>query len=350
MIPEYFDSNAPTVSTIRERYGPRFKDMSVYKGLTHNDICEALFDVGHGKYGRSGFIVPEVMDVVDGKPVYTFWDMSDTVRINKEDIPLDARRFMKFAPEIDLFKRSITLREMKEKRMTPRKLFREVLGSKETREKLLKGAYRGIGWWDPKTKVHKLLPFIVLPEGHRYASDYKSRIDFSYQYSDAYVIAPSISEDYIDKYIVDSKVLPVTKEGDAYLYEWAMTTVPAPTKGGFIGSAGGRKKIDDKYRSFYKYANAEQRITTQGMGVLELLQERSKKDPEIDTFLIDYPIATGIMSPWHTLSVKTIVKGIKGGEKRPLKTQINKYLGTVIGYAGPESMVDLSEEPLNLIE
>ena len=333
-FPEYFDPRKPTVPEIREHYGSRFIDLTTYRALTHENVAEGVMEASRKGWG---VVMPE------GPGVYQFWDRGATVNVKGRYIPLDsALRFMKFGPSVDITRRSTTATQLREGKMTPRKLFREALGSADAKEMLLKGSYRGIGWWDPKGHAHRLLPFDVPAEGEKFADFYGDEMRFGYQHADAYVTVPSLSRGEDREYVVTMRVLPVTLQNDAYLHEWAMTEIPCGCEDRFFRGAAGQLKADP-IRNVYKYAIPEEPFCRHGWGSLAAAQKRGDKGPEAEKFRVKFPTVRGLMAPWYVLSTATIIKPQGKPERRPLKTEVRIQLGRQLGYMGPEYMFDLTE-------
>jgi hypothetical protein len=326
-IPEYFDPSIPTVTQIRERYSSRFVDLTQYDGLTHENVADGILEAGRKGYG---VIIPE------GPGSYQFWDRGEIAAVRGRRIPMNsALRFMRYGPHIDLTKRKTTLRDINDQGLTPRRLFREVLGDPETRRELLVGSYRGIGWWDPKRRLHRLLPFDVPAEGQKFSAFYHKEMRTTYQHRDAYVEVPSLSRGDERRYIVTVRVLPT-----AHVHEWTMTDSPCGCEDRFFRGSAGQVKEDVEIRDVYRYAVPEEPFCRHGWGALVETQRRSGK--EAQQFLVRFPEATGSIAPWYTLSTATIVRS-GNRERRPLKTEGRVQLGRIIGYAGPDAMFDLSE-------
>ena len=333
-FPEYFDPKAPSVADIMTKYAGRFYDCSTYRGLTHENAADALMHASRRGYG---LILPE------GPGAYQFWDRGKIVRVKGQDIQLNsALRFMKFGPSLDITKRGTTSKRMRDEKLTPRKLFKEVLGSDINRERLLNGSYRGIGWWDPKAKKHRLLPLDVPAEGEKFRDFHSKWIRYAYQHADAYVTVPSVSRDGRE-YIVTLRVLPISADGGIQYNEWAMTESPCGCKDRFFRGAAGQAKIDEEAMNIYKYAVPEEPFCRHGWGALMATQERGEKYKNAEPFQVKFPIVKGLMGPWYVLSTATIIKPVGKRARRPLKTEVRIQLGRAIGHAGPDYMFDLIE-------
>ncbi len=334
-FPEYFDPNIPTVAEIGRNYTGKLIDLTTYRGLTHENVADAVIQAS--RRGK-GLVIPE------GPGVYQFWDRNAVASVKGKKIPLNtALRFMKFGPSIDITKRRTSATALREEKLTPRKLFREVLGSPENRKKMLYGSYRGIGWWDPKAKKHRLLPFDVPAEGEKFRDFYGNGMEFSYQHADAYVTVPSLSRGDERSYIITLRVLPITADDDCFYHEWAMTDSPCGCEDRFFRGAAGQAKVDEEFRNVYKYAIPEEPFCRHGWGSLIETQDRGNKIPNAESFLVKFPTVKGLMGPWYVLSTATIIKPVKGSARRPLKTEVRIQLGRTIGHAGPEYMFDLIE-------
>lgn len=343
----YYDVGDKSYSAapIRALYGGNFKDLTRYDNLTNADVCEALLDAG---LKGSGLIIPDYL-ITDGNPHDAgkyFWDRGDNFRVRGKDMPGNyALRFMRFAPHADLTRRRTTLREIKEGRYTPRKLFREVLGNEETRQELLNGSYRGIGWWDPKTKKHRILPFEVPVEGEEFARLFGDEMKFEHQRSDAVMTVPSISR-YLNRlYQVKLRVLPVTSDGDAFLHEWLMTEATDGCEDRFYRETAGKVSEGGSMKDIYRYASPEDAYCRHGWGALLKAEERSHGTaPNVVPFKVVYPrVREPLNYAWKALNNGTIVKGVRGGERRPIKTDARIQLGRVIGYLGAEQSFYLDE-------
>jgi len=333
-FPQYFDPGKPTVGEMKSKIGNRFIDLTGYDDLSHADVADGILEASRRE--GYGLVIPE-------GPEFRFWDREKVVSVKRHKIKLDSPlRFMKFGPDINLTERSTPVKMFKEDKLTPRKLFREVLGSSDNREKLLNGSHRGIGWWDPKSKTHRLLPFDVPAEGEKFRDFYRDEMRFGYQRSDAYVKVPSITREKIREYIITTTVLPVTKEDDNFHYEWSMTNVPCQCEDRFFRGTAGKVKKDEEIEDLYKYAIPEYQFCRHGWGSLIETQERGETITDAKPFLVKFPTTTGILGPWYTLSANTIIKS-GNIERRPLKTEVRIQLGRVIGYAGPDAMFDLTE-------
>ena len=332
---EYFNANVPTVAQIGSKYRSRFIDLTRYEGLTHENVADAVMQASRRAYG---LVIPE------GPGAYQFWDRDSVVRVKGRDVQLNsALRFMKFGPSIDITKRNTGAKQLVEEKLTPRKLFKNVLGSDENRKKMLQGSYRGIGWWDPKMKRHKLLPFDVLAEGEKFADFYEKKMRFSYQHADAYVEVPSLSRGEERRYVITLKVLPITAENDAFYYEWAMTGGSCGCEDRFFRGAAGQVRIDQEIRNLYKYTAPEEPFCRHDWGSLVKAQKRGDKPPSGERFMVKFPTVKGLMGPWYVLSTATIIKPVGGQPRRPLKTEVRIQLGRQIGYKGSEYMFDLTE-------
>jgi hypothetical protein len=333
--PEYFDSKFPTVAEIGRRYSRKLIDLTTYEGLTHENVADAVIQAS---LKGIGMVIPE------GPGVYQFWDRDKVVSVKGKKIKMkSALRFMKFGPSIDLTKRRTTASRLRQEKLTPRKLFKEVLDSPDNREKMLEGSYRGIGWWDPKSKTHRLLPFDVMAEGEKFRDFYGKEMEFSYQQADAYVTVPSLGKEDVDDYVIALKVLPITSENDTYLHEWPMTNSPCGCKDRFFRGAAGQVRADREIQNIYKYAIPEEPYCRHGWGTLIQTQERGDRRKDAASFLVKFPAVKGLMGPWYVLSTATIIKPVKGSARRPLKTEVRIQLGREIGHMGTDYMFDLTE-------
>ncbi len=330
---EFFDPALPAVREIREKYGRRLIDLNQYECLTHRDVADAIL-----RAGRRG----EALCIPPGSR-YRIWDRGSIFRRKGKSIRLNtALRFKKYGPEIDLTKSGTGVKEIKERELTPRKAFREKLGDPGVRKALLEGSYRGVGWWDPKKRTHRITPFDVFAEGHKFNDFYGKDMVVEFQYADCRVTVPSLSREGRD-YIIEVRVLPVTEENDDCLVEWLMTEATCGCEDRFFRGAKSKLREDDEAKCFFKYANPEHTHCRHFWGVLEKVTERSYRDPKTLPLLVEFPKVTGLLSPWHALKTRTLI-GNEKAARRPLKAEIGILCGKVIGYEGPESMFDLSDD------
>lgn len=326
---EFFDPERPGITEIRNSYKGRFIDLNDYDGLKDEDVVYAVMEAGNK--GR-GLIIPEV---------YCFWDRDSEVGIKGNRVRLDsALRFKKYGPEINLTTSGTSIREIKERGITPRKLFREMLGDSVVRERLLNGSYRGIGYWDPRKRTHRIIPFDVPVEGQKFLDFHGKEMGISYQYADCYITVPSLSRGDRE-YIITIRVLPVTELDEEYLVEWFMTESPCGCEDSFFKTIRGKE--DDLLKTLFKYSNPEYSHCRHFWGALQAAYDRSKKDPKAKPFLVEFPRATGLVNPWYTLKTRTVI-GNENRARRPLKTEIGIMCGKIIGYCGPEEMFDLEED------
>jgi len=332
--PVHFDTSSPTVTEMRERYGSNVIDLSAYRGLTHADVADAV--LSPRRNGRKCCVA-----IPCESGVYDFWDHDSAVRVQGRDVPLDsALRMMKFGDEVNLNHQGTPLSEYKEKEMTPRKLFLEVLGAEKNMKKMLEGSVRGIGWWDPRSRKHRLLSPDVIVEGQKFAEFYERQMDFRYQRADVYATVPSLDSGREDGHEVGVRVLPVTDADDAFLYEWAMTSPSCGCLDSFFRSISG-KYMDDEFVDVHKYARPEEHFCRHSWGVVIGAQRRSGRQDSPE-FMVKFPEATGLIAPWHTLGSSTVVK-TGNRYRRPTRTEARVQLGRAMGYAGPEVMLDLAE-------
>ncbi|MBM3303950.1 MAG: hypothetical protein FJY76_02545 [Candidatus Aenigmarchaeota archaeon] len=324
-VREYFDTNLPTVGEIRERYRNPV-DLRAYDRLSDRDVADAIM-----KADRRGLIIP------DEHGRYQIWDRSAVAISRGRTLPLDtALRFKRFGPEVDLTRYGTTQTEIRERRLTPRKAMREVLGNSGAREKLLNGACRGVGYWDPRTKTHSIISFDVFPEAFFFERFYGDRMDFDYLFADGYVHVPSVSGE--PDYRITLRVFPST---DDFLIEWLMTQANCECKDQFHRGARGKEKYDG-FESIFKYSKPERVWCKHTLSALHRAEKLSHKRSDTPPFRVSYPEPTGIINPFYTLKTKTIV--VCGNRaRRPLKVEDGVLLGKVTGLEGPERMFDLSE-------
>ena len=336
----YFKNRGYGVSDIRSIYSD-FIDLSDKYGLTNEDVFDAIMDAS---YKDIGIIIPEFVKKRrrNSQPRPYFWDRTQTKTMNGKVVPLDtATRFMKFGPAIDLTRASTTQKEILEYELTPRKAFRDLDESKNKR-RLKNGAFRGIGWWDPKRKKHKLLPFEVPVEGEEFYKRFADEMVFKNLRSDALIEVPSISRYMKKDYTVIMRVLPVT-EGK-YYHEWLMTDVIDGCEGRFFSSGSGKKYENGEFIDIYKYASPEDAYCRHSWGALLAAEEKSRIKPGALTFRVSYPrTKEEYRESWKTLNLKTIVRLHNGRERRPNKTEARIQLGRNMGFLGAEGAFDLSE-------
>jgi|GEM_PF-1583092 len=331
---EYFDPDLPTVSEIRDSYKPeRFVDLNQCSGLTHENVADAILQTG-----RTGKVlyIPE-------EPVYAVWNRGDVFRKGGKSVPLNTPlRFKRYGHEVDVTKSGTSIKEIMEQRLTPRKAFRLKLTDSTVRKNLVEGSFRGIGWWDPKKRTHRITPFDVFAEGRKFMEFYGNEMEIEFQYADCRILVPSLSRPD-RKYIVNVRVLPVIKEGDQYLVEWLMTEASCGCEDEFYKGARGKLMEDHTAKTVFKYANPEHTHCRHFWAAMEKAAEMSYKDQKAPPFLVRFPRATGLLSPWHALKTRTLIGDGKRA-RRPTKTEIGILCGKVIGYAGAESMFDMKED------
>ncbi|MBN1897089.1 MAG: hypothetical protein JW789_05230 [Candidatus Aenigmarchaeota archaeon] len=336
----YFRTECYGVSDIRSRYSGSI-DLYDKKGIINDDVCDAILEASHKD---ASVIIPEhVESRYSGAPSRPyFWNRSEIRKIDGQKVPMDtALRFMKFGPQIDLTLKSTTLRDIKDYNLTPRNAFRE-LDVEKKREALKKGSYRGIGWWDPKRKKHKLLPFEVPVEGEAFNERFSDEMIFEKLRSDAMVKVPSISRYMKKDYVVIMRVLPVTD--GKYIHEWLMTDVFDGCEGRFYNESGGKKFDGAGFVDLYKYASPEDVYCRHCWGALLAAEEKSHRDADVPPFRLSYPRVTeDLRDAWKTLNMKTIVKSPGGRERRPQKTEARIQLGRIIGFLGANGSFDLTE-------
>lgn len=227
---EYFDPDLPTVSEIKGRYG-RILDLREYEDLNDGCVVDAILNED-----KRGLIIPD-MSLTDGE--YRLWDRSATVKSGGRLLPLrSALQFKRYGPEVDLTAYKTTQSEIRDAKLTPRKAFRGILGDNDVREALLYGAFRGVGWWDPTTHMHRITSFDVFPEAELFEQVYGDGIDFNFILADGHVDVPSFGGE--DGYVVTLKVFPVTN--DCHV-EWLMTQANCGCRDQFQRSAKGRQAV-----------------------------------------------------------------------------------------------------------
>ncbi len=327
---EFFDPDLPRVSKIREKYGRRFIDLNQYGGLTHSNIVDAILKAGTS--GKALYIPRE----------YAIWERDRVFRKGGRSITINSSlRFKKYGPEVNVTKSTTSVRKIKEQALTPRKAFRQKLEDSDVMDDLLEGSYRGVGWWDPKKRTHRITPFDVFAEAHKFKDFYGEEMEVGFQHADCYVTVPSLSRPR-RKYIIEVRVLPVTEKNDDYLFEWLMTESTCGCEDHFFKGAQSRLKQDSEAKTFFKYANPEHTHCRHFWGVLEKITERSYQDSKALPFRVKFPTVKGLLSPWHALKTRTLI-GNEKRARRPTKADIGILCGKVIGYEGPEKMFDLTE-------
>ncbi len=323
---EYFDPNLPTVSDVKDRYKNPL-DLRKYESLTHENVANAILSGD-----RRGLIIPDE----PGK--YQIWDRSDSVKSKGRILPLNsALRFKRYGPQIDVTTSNTSQRDIRERHLTPRMAFREKLSDPEVRKKLLEGAYRGIGWWDPRTRTHNIAAFDVFPEAYFYEKFYKNDMGFKYLFSDGYVHTPSVSGE--PEYRVTLRVFPNT---DDFLIEWLMTQAYCECLDQFHRGARGKKKGRDEFENIFKYSKPERVWCKHTLGALRKAEKLSHKWDNVPDFRVSSPEPTGILNPFYTIKTKTLI-AVRNSFRRPIKLEDGILLGNVTGYAGPEEMFDLTE-------
>jgi hypothetical protein len=340
----FFDTeHGPSAAEIRKNYR-NCLDLTTYKNLTHGDVADAVLETASRDSWR--LKIPSYAPEEPGR--YLFWDKEEQIyaRGGKRYVPLDTPgRFNKFGPEINLTKRSTTMKELVEDRLTPKKLMKVYMESKENRELMSEGSWRGLGWWDPVSHEHKLLPMDVMIEGEKFAKDYGKEVVFNHQHGDTFVSnVPSLTRKD-RKYGVIIRMLPVTAENDAFCQEWTRTESFIASEDFYHRTAGGKKKEGDEYAGLYKFSNKERTFSLHTWGCLLLAAERSRKDGSIKKILIDYPVTnkSSMWNVWYALGNKTTVAGYDGSEERPDKTEARVILPWVVSKLGGNAAFDLTE-------
>ncbi len=333
--------NEYSVSDIRKRYRNRFKDLSSCKALTNWEVCEALTEAA--TYGTYGLIIPSYKIDMDGNKYDNgnyFWNTHGYYIVKGKKIPTKrALDFMRFAKQIDITKRRTTLTDIKEGAYTPRKLFRKALSSDDY---TVEDSYRGIGWWDPKQKAHKILPFHAIVEGEEFKRIFGDEFEFDNQRSNAEITVPSISRYHGGrKYAITMRVLPVT---DLYNIEWLMLEVKDGCEDRYYRERARQKDSGEIKEDVYRYVVPEDAFCRHCWGGLLAAEERSYTKDVDFPFRVKYPRIKPIISDiWKTLNLSTIIKGPEGGERRPIKTEANVQLWRNIKFLGPDGSFDLTE-------
>jgi len=324
---DLFDHMYPSVGRAKEKY--TFIDKSEYKGLTRNDIADAVLNLKHNE----ALIIPAGM----------YWG-NETFRHKKSgtEIPIDSpARFRKFGPQIDIVKSDVTIREIKDKKLTPRNVFKQVLSDSETREKLKNGNYRGIGFWSPRSRRHNIIWFDVLAEGQKYLDTFNKEFGTGYQFADAYQYVPSFQQ-IEGVRTTPLKVLPVTERDGEFYVEWLEEYAQCSCADAFFMGARGKKKIDHKFEGIYKYMNPEQIICRHNWAQRILAEKEPEKNPDAKPLLVKLPKATGFLEPWRKTKMQVYIRYEKG-LRRPYKAEITAGCGNFLGILEPDYAFDLSE-------
>jgi hypothetical protein len=325
---EYFDPDLPLVGEIKARHG-NMLDLTAYKSLSDGDVADAILTEG----GR-GIIIPD-MPKTEG--AYRLWDRSATVKSGGRVLPLrTALQFKRYGPEADLTRYGTTQTEIREAELTPRKAFRDALGDNDMRESLLYGAFRGVGWWDPTTHMHRIISFDVFPEAALFRQIHGDGIDFNYILADGHFDVPSCSGEV--PYKVTFKVFPVT---DNFLIEWLMTQANCGCRDQFQRSARGRQTDDTEL--VFKYRRPEQVWCKHTLAGLHAAEGLSRRKPGVPAFRLSYPRETeDMVEAFISLKTRTLLK-TEEGLRRPRKVDIGVVMGKITGYTGPDVMWDLAE-------
>ena len=323
-----FDHSYPTISWAREHYKD-VVDLSNREGLTGTDIGDAIANL---KENRQMLVLPE--GVYYGGAPYRHKKRGLT-------IPLyNSARFRKFGPEINMTKRDITISEIKEKELSPRKLFKETLNSPEVREKLKTGIYRGLGYWSPRSGRHNIIWFDVPAEGQAFLNMFRREFRTEYQFADALQHIPSYSQ-IKGVRAIDLSVLPVTEFDGEFYVEALETFAPKDCKDSFFMRSAGKKKIADEFEGLYKYRNPEQAICKHGWSQ-RLYAECQGDMPGGKPLLVKQPRATGFMSYWKKSKTQAFIKH-GSSLRRPLKSEVGDFCQAGYGTLTPEEAFDLSE-------
>ncbi len=311
---EYFDSRKPAVADIKAKYS-EFLDLNRYRGLTHRDVVEATQETS--RCYNKGLIIPRT---------YDFWDRSQTYQLRhtrRDVVPLDTpERFMKFGPEVNINKSTMSMKQAKETN------FQLVSAMKEASYSMdVETAYRGFGLWGVKSKNHFLLPFIVLAEGEHYYLLNADRIRVIHQDFDTKQVLPSASREL--RHIIHLRPLPTTSE---FNVEATETKGDCPCEDRLFKEGISRMKQNDGFLDIYKYSKGEYLDCKHKYAAFRKAQELAKKEGKPDIRIDRYPKPTGYyLNSWVLLKTKTLVAE-EGGKnaRRPLKTEINLELGRLI--------------------
>jgi hypothetical protein len=324
-----FDHKYPPASWVYTRYTRhKHSDLSDKSGLMGEDIADAVLQLKD----EQALILPE-KTYFGGKPYKS--KKSGTI------VPLDTSpRFRKLGPSIDIVKSGITIKEIKEKKPTPRKAFREALSDPETRGNMKNGLYRGFGYWSPRARRHNIIWFDVPAEGQAYFSILKDKFGTEFQSADAYQSVPSFGQ--IDGVRFQGiRVLPVTKGEGEYFVEWLEENVTCTCKDSFFMGAKSKKKEVGEFQNVYKYANPEQ-VVCRHNWAQRLLAEEDGQKPGNTPLLVKWPRATGFMDPWEKIKTQVYIKD-GTGLRRPLKSEVGIFCQYVLGTLEPEEAFDMTE-------
>lgn len=320
---ETFDRSKPTITKIFEEYGGNIRDLGTYNGLKCGQVAEALLEAGRD--GRAVVVPAE----------YAGWDRDSVFRKNGMEVPLDTSgRFMRYGPEVNIVPCGVSITEIKQNGLTPQKAMKEKLGSAGTRADLVEGAYRGFGWWNPRNRSHRIVPFDAPVEGRLFSELFGGEMAVKYQKADCYITVPSISRPD-RKYEMNIRVLPVTAKNQDFLMEWLMTEADCMCEDSVFREIKGRMRGD----TVFKYVNPEMAYCRHVLGALE----RARTQADAKPILAWLPQPTGLMNAWNTIKNKTVISYGDNHTKhrKPTRAETNILLGKMTGYAGPGEMFAL---------
>jgi hypothetical protein len=323
-----FDHGHPTVSRAKETYKD-FKDMTIYEGLTRSEIAESVLNLKE----NNGLIIP----------AGTYWG-NEKFRHRKTGSEIEINspaRFRKFGPEIDIVSSGMTIKEIKDSRLTPRKAFLKALSDPSVRENLLNCSYRGIGFWSPRARRHNIIWFDVLAEGQAYLDFFKNEFETIFQFADAYQDVPSFKQiEGVRTTLL--KVLPVTERNGEYFIEWLEEFAQCSCADAFFMGAKSRKKTKDESEGIFKYINPEQIVCRHNWAQRQLAEKEAESNPNMKPLLVRWPRATGLMEPWRKAKTHVFVSD-EGGLRRPYKAELGPMMGNILGTMNPHYAFDLSE-------
>ncbi len=321
-----FDHEYPPVSWVGDRY--KRVDKSKYD-LTADEIADAILNL---RASREALVLPE-KTYFGGRPYKP--------RKSGMYVPLDtSQHFRKFGPSIEIVKSGITIKEVKDRKLTPRKALKYALSDPETRENMKTRMYRGFGYWSPRARRHNIIWLDVPAEGQAYFSILKGEFETEFQSADAYQVVPSFGQ--IDGVRSQGiRVLPVTKRNGEYFVEWLEENATCTCKDSFFMGAKSKKKERGEYQNVYKYANPEQ-VVCRHNWAQRLLAEEDGQEPRNKKLLVKWPRATGFMDPWKKIKTQVYIKhGTR--IRRPLKSEVGILCQYVLTSLKPEEAFDLTE-------
>jgi hypothetical protein len=307
----YFDSSRPTVTEIKSRVDGNFIDLRKEKPLTTEMVLET-FLTARG----CGVIVPNT---------YSFWDRDSTWKIRDEEIKLDTPiKFNKYGPEVNLNTSSMSIKLANETEFLPISAMKE-----KARGMGIEIGYRGFGYFDIRSKQHRLIPFNAIPLGWKFLEAYGREIEVHYQHGDIFCTTLSASRE--DKSYTFSLRPTATKE--KYVL-WTQTYGDDGCEDSNFREIRSKRKVNiGEYEHDFKYSRGEIVWCKHKIAAYNLAVKISHMFGKTPILVDMFPMPTGIMNPWYLMKNYTIIVNEDGSRaRRPLNTEINTMLGRLMAY------------------